>query len=176
MAGEERPSGKNLDRDHPASMANGAFSQRMARESLISITIVLRFRRGGRTFTRRMYAEKLAAPTTAILIRARSVVQVHPGPPSQSPNNYAAILTFPPSEDFPGNPICQPFFNFTIGQMELHSGVKTLRLKAKRLASIRLCRERCRVTKSVEHSARHCKAVEGAGSRFGQFPGRSSLG
>lgn len=78
--------------------------------------------------------------------------------------------------DFPGNPICQPFVNFTIGRMELHSGVKILRLKAKRLASIRLCRERCRVTKDVEHSARHCKAVEGAGSRFGQFPGRSSFG
>jgi len=32
-------------------------------------------------------------PTTAILIRARSVVQVHPGPP-YIPSIYAAILTF----------------------------------------------------------------------------------
>ena len=40
--------------------------------------------------------------------------------------------------------------------------VKTLRVKAERLISIRLCRERCRVTsKDVEHRARHCKAVEG---------------
>src|SRR5712671_4763510 len=42
-------------------------------------------------------------------------------------------------------------------------GVETLRVKPERLASIRLCRERCPVTsKDVEGSARHCKAEEGA--------------
>src|SRR5216683_2603372 len=51
-------------------------------------------------------------------------------------------------------------------------GIKTLRVKAEGLASIRLCRERCPVTsKDVEGRARHCKAVEGAGSHFSQFAG-----
>src|SRR6202140_1765922 len=46
-------------------------------------------------------------------------------------------------------------------------GVKTIRVKPERLASIRLCRERCPVTsKDVEGGARHCKTVQGAGSHF----------
>src|SRR5258708_7685624 len=45
--------------------------------------------------------------------------------------------------------------------------VKTPRVKAERLGSIRLCRECCPVmSKDVQGSARHCKAVEGAGSHF----------
>ena len=52
---------QNLDSDHPASMADGAFPQRMARESLVSIAIVLRCRSDRRTFTRSGHAEKLAA-------------------------------------------------------------------------------------------------------------------
>src|SRR5437879_7985043 len=42
-------------------MANGAFSKRTARESLVSIPIVLRCRRVRRTFRWRSHAEKLAA-------------------------------------------------------------------------------------------------------------------
>src|SRR6516162_3342128 len=50
-----------------------------------------------------------AVLTTAILIRARSVVQVHPGPPS-IPSVYAAILTFTFRWSFPQSllsTICQ---------------------------------------------------------------------
>jgi len=51
--------------------------------------------------------------------------------------------------------------------MALHQGVKALRVKAERLKSIGLCRERCRVTpKDVQRIARNSKAVEGAGSHF----------
>src|ERR1700730_8518927 len=46
-------------------------------------------------------------------------------------------------------------------------GVKTLRVKPERLASIRLCRERCPVaSKDVQGSARHCKVVEVSGKAF----------
>src|SRR5258708_26086958 len=52
--------------------------------------------------------------------------------------------------------------------------VKTLRVKAERLGSIRLCRECCPVmSKDVQGSARHCKAVEGAGSHFWSVCGAS---
>jgi hypothetical protein len=50
------------------------------------------------------------------LIRARLVVQVHPGPPFKSPINTRLFSLFP----FPGNSltklICQPFVNFSNGQ------------------------------------------------------------
>src|SRR5438128_11745438 len=46
-------------------------------------------------------------------------------------------------------------------------GVKALRVKAERLALIRLCREGGRVTsKDVEGNARPCKAVQGLGRHF----------
>jgi hypothetical protein len=68
-------------------------------------------------------------------------------------------------------PFCQPFVNFTIGRMALHSqGVKTLRVKPERPASIRLCRERCPVTskdgKAVQDTARLCKEREVIFSEF----------
>jgi predicted nucleic acid-binding protein len=51
-----------------------------------------------------------ARPTTSILIRARSVVQVHPGPPSQSPIITRLFSLFP-FRGFPRKPdlstICQ---------------------------------------------------------------------
>src|SRR5258708_29957992 len=53
--------------------------------------------------------------------RARSVVQVHPGPPSKSPVNTRLFSLFPFSGDHPQKPFCQPFVNFTISQMPLHS-------------------------------------------------------
>jgi hypothetical protein len=50
-------------------------------------------------------------------IRARLVVQVHPGSPSNM-----AILAFPLSGNTSQKPICQLFANFRIGRMALHSG------------------------------------------------------
>jgi hypothetical protein len=51
-------------------------------------------------------------------------------------------------------------------------GVKTVRMKAKRLASIRLSRECCPLTsKDVQGSAIDCKIVEGAGSQFWEAEG-----
>src|SRR6266478_3938298 len=99
------------------------------------------------------------------LIRARSVVQVHPGPPSQSPVNTRLFSLFPVRGMSLKKPTCQLFANFRIGRMALHQGVETPPVKAERLKSIRLCRECCRATsKDVQGSARHCKAVEEAGS------------
>jgi len=48
-------------RDHVAAMANGAFPQRTARESLVSITVVLQRCEVRGTFSCRGHAEKLAA-------------------------------------------------------------------------------------------------------------------
>src|SRR5229473_8323972 len=93
------------------------------------------------------------------LIRARSVVQVHPGPPFKSSVNTRLFSLFSFSGLSRKKPFCQPFVNFTIGRMALHSG----------LASIRLCRERCPVTsKDVEGIARHCKTVQGARQKRGR--------
>ena len=102
------------------------------------------------------------------LIRARSVVQVHPGPPFKSPINTRRFSLFPSWEILLKKPICQLFANFRIGRMALHSGaLRPFGWKAKRLASIRLCRECCPLTsKDVQGSARRCKLVEGAGSHF----------
>src|SRR5216684_4048088 len=61
-------------------------------------------------------------PTTAILIRARSVVQVHPGPPFKSSVNTRLFSLFPSREISLKNPTCQLFANFRIGRMALHSG------------------------------------------------------
>jgi hypothetical protein len=61
-------------------------------------------------------------PTTAILIRARSVVQVHPGPPfiHQQIRGYSSL--FPFLAIFFKKPFCQPFVNFTFSRIPLHSG------------------------------------------------------
>src|ERR1019366_2488883 len=53
--------GQNRNRDHAASMANGTFPQRAAREPLVSVTIVLWCGGLGRTLLWRSHAEKLAA-------------------------------------------------------------------------------------------------------------------
>ena len=58
----------------------------------------------------------------APLIRARSVVQVHPGPPFKSPINTRRFSLFPFSGRPLKKPFCQPFVNFTIGRMALHTG------------------------------------------------------
>src|SRR5580692_10513197 len=56
----------------------------------------------------------------AFLIRARSVVQVHPGPPFKSPINTRLFSLFP----FPGTsstkPICQSFVNLSGNRTPLH--------------------------------------------------------
>src|SRR5260370_40042900 len=49
-------------------------------------------------------------------IRARSVVQVHPGPPFKSPVNTRIFSLFPFPRIFLKKPICQLFANFRIGQ------------------------------------------------------------
>src|SRR6266481_9992377 len=87
-----------------------------------------------------------------------------PPRPTIQTSKYAAILTFLPS----GN-ISQKTNLPTLRLAGWHytQGVKTLRVKAERLASIRHCRECCLVmSKDVQGSARHCKAVEEAGSHF----------
>src|SRR5882672_7477101 len=55
--------------------------------------------------------------TTLILIRARLVVQVHPGPV-----NTRRFSLSPLSGLSLKKPFCQPFVNFTIGRMAVHSG------------------------------------------------------
>jgi hypothetical protein len=64
-----------------------------------------------------------AGPTTSILIRARSVVQVHPDPPFKSPVNTRRFSLFPFWGISLKKPICQLFANFTIGRTALHSGL-----------------------------------------------------
>src|SRR6267378_8665648 len=96
-----------------------------------------------------------------------------PRPTIQIASKYASILTFPLFGALPQetvlSTVCQlsdwPGWHYT-------QGVKTLRVKPERLASIRLRRERCPATsKDVEGSARHCKTVQGVGSHFSQFAG-----
>jgi predicted nuclease of predicted toxin-antitoxin system len=45
-----------------------------------------------------------------------------PRPTIQITSKYASILTFPLFGALPKKPFCQPFVNFTIGRMALHSG------------------------------------------------------
>ena len=92
-------------------------------------------------------------PTTSILIRARSVVQVHPGPPFKSVNTRLFSL-FPFSGTSLRKPFCQPFVNFTFGQMALHSGVENAALS---------CRRTC---KAVQDTARLWKEWEVILSQF----------
>jgi len=68
---------------------------------------------------------------------------------SPRPVNTRLFSLFPFGGISLKKPICQLFANFRIGRMALHSG----------------CRECCPVmSKDLQGSARHCKAVEGAGS------------
>ena len=99
--------------------------------------------------------------------KGRSVVQIHPGPPFKSPVNTRLFSLFPFRAISLKKPICQLFANFRIGRMAPLRGVKTLRVKARQLASIRLCRE-CRPVRSkdVHGCARNCNVVEGAGRHF----------
>jgi len=59
----------------------------------------------------------------AILIRARLVVQVHPGPPFKSPIYTRRFSLFPFSGPSLKKPFCQPFVNFTIGLYTSQDGV-----------------------------------------------------
>src|SRR5271165_2738440 len=59
-------------------------------------------------------------PPTAILIRARSVVQVHPGPPFKSPVNTRRFSLFPFSGLSLKKPFCQPFVNLSGNYTPLH--------------------------------------------------------
>ncbi len=56
------------------------------------------------------------------LIRARSVVQVHPGPPFKSPVNMRLFSLFPFRGISLKKPICQLFANFRIGRTALKGG------------------------------------------------------
>ena len=58
---------QGLDRDHAASMTNGTFPERAAREPLVSITIILLYRGLGRAFLWTSHAEKLAAMLQLLL-------------------------------------------------------------------------------------------------------------
>src|SRR5258708_6699675 len=101
-----------------------------------------------------------------------------PRPTIQITSEYAAILTFPLFED-----LLQETVLSTVCQLHdlpdgtTLSALRPLRVKTERLASIRLCRERCscmskdvqgsaRQCKAVQGSARHCKAAKEAGSHF----------
>src|SRR5258706_12875599 len=101
-----------------------------------------------------------------------------PRPTIQITSKYAAILTFPLIGALPQktvlSPVCQLHCLSTsrLAGWQYTQVAETIRVKPERLASIRLCRERCPVTsKEVEGSARHCKAVQGAGSHFCEFAG-----
>src|ERR1700688_2898756 len=61
-------------------------------------------------------------PTAAILIRARSVVQVHPGPPFKSAVNTRLFSLFPFSELPLKKPFCQKFAKNRLGFGGNHPG------------------------------------------------------
>jgi hypothetical protein len=67
IAGEEQTLARMVTGIMWPRMANRAFSQRMAGESLISIAIVFRYHRGRRTFPGRSHAEKLTAMLQLLL-------------------------------------------------------------------------------------------------------------
>src|SRR5258707_14867794 len=112
------------------------------------------------------------------LIRARSVVQVHPGPPFKSPVNTRLFSLFPFSGISLKKPFCQPFVNFTIGRMAVHSGA--LRpFGEDRTARIDLAMSRMPPCQ-VEGRASQCKTLQVCG-RSGKaflvsFRGDSSVG
>ena len=120
----------------------------------------------------------------AITVNAASVQTVNPPPPpTQTPttgNTFsvmaAALNCFDNKrqrETRPRTP-CNGSKTVVSGPPTLRlagwhytQGVKALRVKAERLALIRLCREGGRVTsKDVEGNARPCKAVQGLGRHF----------
>jgi len=91
-----------------------------------------------------------------------------PRPTIQITSKYAAILTFPLFVRISlKKPFCQPFVNFTIGRMAIHSGA--LRPSGEgRTARIDLAMSRMPPSK-VEgraRQARHCKIAERAGRHF----------
>jgi hypothetical protein len=93
------------------------------------------------------------------LIRARSVVRVHPGPPFKSPVNTRLFSFFPSRRISLEREICQLFANFTIGPMALHSGVMTLSHEG-RTASIDWAMSRT-LPCHVEGRGRQCKTLQG---------------
>src|SRR5467141_3863500 len=96
------------------------------------------------------------------LIRARSVVQVHPGPPFKSSINTRLFSLFPFSGISLKKPFCQPFVNFTFGRWHYTQGVENAALS---------CRRTC---KAVQDTARLWKEWEVILSQFAG--GRSSVG
>src|ERR1700736_3052696 len=97
----------------------------------------------------------------AFLIRARSVVQVHPGPPFKSPVNTRLFSLFPFSWISLKKPFCRPFVNFTIGRMAVHSGASSP-LGEGRTARIDLAMSRMPPC-LVEGRARQCKTLQACG-------------
>ena len=98
-----------------------------------------------------------------------------PRPTIKIISKYAAILTFPLSGNVSQKTnlptICQ-LYDWPDGTYT--QGVKTLRVKAERLASIRPCRERCPVTRKA---GKPQKDGVGRGSRrIVVLRGRSSVG
>jgi hypothetical protein len=92
--------GRNGDRDHAAAMANRAFSQRMARESLISIAIVLRCRKGRRKFAG-SHAEKVAALLQLLLAMGigEEAVVTNAVKPTQTLRSQYDLRTLKPPEN-----------------------------------------------------------------------------
>jgi hypothetical protein len=89
--------------------------------------------------------------------------------PFQNQEAGASLQYVPAPGIFIKKPFCQPFVNFTIGRMALYSGHKTLQVKAKRLASTWLCRQRCPVSErfistrnDLQEHGRHRKSLQGS--------------
>src|SRR5882672_8446465 len=116
--------------------------------------------------------------TASIPTRARSVVQVHPGPPFKSPINTRRFSLFPFRGISLKKPICQLFANFTIGRTALHSG-RYDRSGEGQTASIDSAMSRT-LPSQVEGRARQCKTLQGCGTSGKSFlvslRGRSSVG
>ena len=105
------------------------------------------------------------------------MVQVHPGPPFKSPIHTRRFSLSPFGEYLSKNQFANYLPTLRLAGWHYTRGVKTHWVKAKRQASMRLCRESCPVTsKHVQGSAKHCKAVQGAGSHFCEFAGMWSVG
>jgi hypothetical protein len=127
---------------------------------------------GLRVFWQSPRSCKFVKPNYATLIRARSVVQVHPGPPFKSPVNTRRFSFSPFRGSLSKNRFVNRLSTSRFTGWHYTQGVKTVRVEPERLAPIRLCRERCPVTsKDVECSARHCKTAQGGEVIFSEFAG-----
>ena len=77
-------------------------------------------------------------PTTAIRIRPRLVVQAHPGPLSKLPVNTQLFSPFPSGEYLSRKQFANYLPTLRLAGWHHTQGVNTLRVKAERLASIRV--------------------------------------